>query len=759
MGALTGLATTTLALTAFASTTLAVLIFPRRRVAPIARVQTAICWACALASLLLLPFDLGLGGSNSTSLRVFWHATHWVALLLGWLGTETLCEYYYAGEFDARSRARAAVRANLTFYGGVAALCAATALYLLVWLQLPARALLGVAAVLVDGYGLAVVALLQGHGLVALPRALWRTAAPRARLQRLHARLGALDGERHAAARRLRGVLARVRAADAAAPPPASRGARERECWEVVLLACRAAAEASDAEAATASERLGWSLRTAWSQTLGTPRKYSEPTLARMHRRVKAAALAAHTCRLRRRAALGRAVTLQRALVAVAKGFGGVGASEPDGTSILWLQVLRRPTLRLLAVVLAALSVYVLTAEAAAALLAAAPVLASLPGARPALALRAAAAARSPALAVALDFAVVCHLTACTYAALLSSALVAPLAIYPRKSSAPCLLRHSGWCVRLVLPLCSHYVATLVGGAADASAFSAALGTPWRPAQHAAAPPSPPLAPGAADPTAAAALSYHGLCSLVLVGVAAFAAAGGCGGGGGVCCSACAGCVRLLNCAPVDGSCLDGRAGRRRDALRKKGERIAARRLAALDGGAASSRSACIAAADAYDADGGDADGGGDADDVPPSASLDAPPSPRAAAVGGHDLDSGGRRHQREWLRLLALGGASHSDERGSSDDGDDGGGGGGGWQELRSEGGSCGGGARSLWSAMAAAGDSANWFEMTSCAGGGSGGAASSGSAIAPLPAVEAAAAEWNSLRSEYSADYTLTE
>ena len=346
--------------------------------------------------------------------------------------------------------------------------------------------------------------------------------AARARLQRLHARLGALDGERHAAARRLRGVLARVRAADAAAPPPASRGARERECWEVVLLACRAAAEASDAEAATASERLGWSLRTAWSQTLGTPRKYSEPTLARMHRRVKAAALAAHTCRLRRRAALGRAVTLQRALVAVAKGFGGVGASEPDGTSILWLQVLRRPTLRLLAVVLAALSVYVLVAEAAAALLAAAPVLASLPGARPALALRAAAAARSPALAVALDFAVVCHLTACTYAALLSSALVAPLAIYPRKSSAPCLLRHSGWCVRLVLPLCSHYVATLVGGAADASAFSAALGTPWRPAQHAAAPPSPPLAPGAADPTAAAALSYHGLCSLVLVGVAAF---------------------------------------------------------------------------------------------------------------------------------------------------------------------------------------------------------------------------------------------
>ena len=199
--ALTGLATTTLALTAFASTTLAVLIFPRRRVAPIARVQTAICWACALASLLLLPFDLGLGGSNSSPLRVFWHATHWVALLLGWLGTETLCEYYYAGEFDARSRARAAVRANLTFYGGVAALCAATALYLLVWLQLPARALLGVAAVLVDGYGLAVVALLQGHGLVALPRALWRTAAPRARLQRLHARLGALDGERHAAAR------------------------------------------------------------------------------------------------------------------------------------------------------------------------------------------------------------------------------------------------------------------------------------------------------------------------------------------------------------------------------------------------------------------------------------------------------------------------------------------------------------------------------------------------------------------------------
>ena len=465
--------------------------------------------------------------------RVFWHATHWVALLLGWLGTETLCEYYYAGEFDARSRARAAVRANLTFYGGVAALCAATALYLLVWLQLPARALLGVAAVLVDGYGLAVVALLQGHGLVALPRALWRTAAPRARLQRLHARLGALDGERHAAARRLAASLARVRAADAAAPPPASRGARERECWEVVRSrAAPPPRRATRRRRRRASASAG--LRTAWSQTLGTPLKYSEPTLARMHRRVKAAALAAHTCRLRRRAALGRAVTLQRALVAVAKGFGGVGASEPDGTSILWLRC-SRPTLRLLAVVLAALSVYVLVAEAAAApRRRARPRLP--PGARPALALprggggALAGARRRARLCRGLppDGVHVCRAalvgTRRAAAGHLPAEVVGPVpapalgVVCPPRPPAVLALRRDARrrrrrCLRL-LRRPRHAVAS---------------------AQHAAAPLSPPLAPGAADPTAAAALSYHGLCSLVLVGVAAFAAAGGCGGGGGVC--------------------------------------------------------------------------------------------------------------------------------------------------------------------------------------------------------------------------------
>ena len=69
-----------------------------------------------------------------------------------------------------------------------AAMAACAAVYLLLGLGL--SALYEVAALLVNGYGLLLLALLLGQGLVALPLVVWRTAPPRTLLRAQMARKG-----------------------------------------------------------------------------------------------------------------------------------------------------------------------------------------------------------------------------------------------------------------------------------------------------------------------------------------------------------------------------------------------------------------------------------------------------------------------------------------------------------------------------------------------------------------------------------------
>ena len=74
---------------------------------------SAACLTFALAAAALLPVDVLSGDEQRSGLFVgFWRALYWAALLVGWLGTETLCELLVAGEFSHAGRLRAAVGVN-----------------------------------------------------------------------------------------------------------------------------------------------------------------------------------------------------------------------------------------------------------------------------------------------------------------------------------------------------------------------------------------------------------------------------------------------------------------------------------------------------------------------------------------------------------------------------------------------------------------------------------------------------------------------
>jgi len=202
---------------------------------------------------------------------------------------------------------------------------------------------------------------------------------------------------------------------DEAAPPPRSRDARERQQWNVLLHAARAAAplaaahidgEAAEAEAGGGrgararhggaavgrhgvqpAEAVpeGWGQATAeyaegWSRVLRVPMAQTEAARARLHRRLKAAAHAARCATLQRAATLRRGLQLQLRLSAHEKGFHGVhGAHVVSQRRGLWLGVLRAPCLRLVAVGLGLLSGWLLLGEACATALLLPPPLDALP--------------------------------------------------------------------------------------------------------------------------------------------------------------------------------------------------------------------------------------------------------------------------------------------------------------------------------------------------------------------------------------------
>ena len=488
-------------------------------------VAVALCWACAALVPVLLPLDIASAGTDGVSSvpPYIWRLVYWVTLVVGWLVTEALRSELAAGEFSTGERMRASARANLLLYAGVLTLALGIVLYLLVWLRLSLGALQVVAATLVDGYGVLRIALLLGDGLVALPRAVWREAEPRARLLQLCYRLGVVEAQRRRAAQRLRRVVAQVNDADAAVANDraTSRGAREREQWETLSCAARAAAPlaVADLEAPTTpgggpgaacgggsggmggvacgvgggvswceGARSAWSQATSqaacqaesWSAVLGAPlalsRLHTEAGRVKLHRRLRAAAYAARCATLNRRRALRAALALHVRLCAQEKGFWGAAVTQRRG---LWLGALRAPTLRLLACAMATLSAWQLVAEACGAALLLPPPLSSLPRHCPSQLLqRGAQAAGGAPLALAVDCATFWYAALCVADALRHSRLIAPLAVAGagrRTADGRCLLQHAAWSLRLAAPLGSHFLVVAVGGGAG-TAFARALG-------------------------------------------------------------------------------------------------------------------------------------------------------------------------------------------------------------------------------------------------------------------------------------------
>ncbi|EME50227.1 hypothetical protein DOTSEDRAFT_121305 [Dothistroma septosporum NZE10] len=156
----------------------------------------ALALPCSI--ILLVPIDLAsAAGDEETRVRgvwlpervllVAWRVTYWLTFMLTWFILPLLGEYCDSGYRDTRSRIIYSLRANARYQLIVLGTAVAGLVYFIWENGLHLASIKGLVMALAYSWGLILGLALMGHGLVALPRKIYRNASVSERLRRLQA--------------------------------------------------------------------------------------------------------------------------------------------------------------------------------------------------------------------------------------------------------------------------------------------------------------------------------------------------------------------------------------------------------------------------------------------------------------------------------------------------------------------------------------------------------------------------------------------
>ncbi|OAA53830.1 lmbr1 domain containing protein [Niveomyces insectorum RCEF 264] len=146
--------------------------------------------------ILLVPIDLASNAQTDDEatrgiwlpeaiLRVSWRVTYWLTFALTWFILPILAEYSDAGYREPKDRFLYSLRQNAQYHVMVFGSGIVGLVYVFVSYGVSVTALKGLVMALAYCWGLVLAIYLMGHGLVAIPRRLLRTASPSRRLRRL----------------------------------------------------------------------------------------------------------------------------------------------------------------------------------------------------------------------------------------------------------------------------------------------------------------------------------------------------------------------------------------------------------------------------------------------------------------------------------------------------------------------------------------------------------------------------------------------
>eukprot|EP00929_Paragymnodinium_shiwhaense_P055139 TRINITY_DN27657_c0_g1_i3.p1 TRINITY_DN27657_c0_g1~~TRINITY_DN27657_c0_g1_i3.p1 ORF type:complete len:622 (-),score=79.39 TRINITY_DN27657_c0_g1_i3:96-1961(-) len=155
-----------------------------------------------------------------------WKTIYWISMVLCYVFFPVLMEYEASAEFTAAARLQDAIRRNITFYAvsiviGIVVIC---------WLLIRGEIEGNLEDWLIaasNAWGLLLLTVLMGFGLVAVPRHLWRLSNPRETLKGLYSKAVEFDESRLSRQFELQDAITQIRGevTDVVANEPAAEHA------------------------------------------------------------------------------------------------------------------------------------------------------------------------------------------------------------------------------------------------------------------------------------------------------------------------------------------------------------------------------------------------------------------------------------------------------------------------------------------------------------------------------------------------------
>mmetsp|Transcript_4355 Transcript_4355/g.5665 ORF Transcript_4355/g.5665 Transcript_4355/m.5665 type:complete len:564 (+) Transcript_4355:165-1856(+) len=152
------------------------------RTSIVTQLLSTVGFATGFAGTLLLPIDLSLNiqdkndkNDADAGTKLPWHIIFFTSSALAWVILPIVKEMILSGEFTIYKRFKDGARKRLRFV----LIVVVVVLVLIIWLAFYLHSLnvIPVLITVANTYGLLMVSLLLGYGLIALPRAIWRQAS------------------------------------------------------------------------------------------------------------------------------------------------------------------------------------------------------------------------------------------------------------------------------------------------------------------------------------------------------------------------------------------------------------------------------------------------------------------------------------------------------------------------------------------------------------------------------------------------------
>lgn len=146
--------------------------------------------------ILLVPIDLASSARTEDAgtrgiwlpdrvLLVSWRITYWLTFVLTWFILPILAEYSDSGYRDIKGRFLYSLRSNAQYQAIVLGCAVVGGIYVFISAGIKPSSLQGLVMALAYVWGLVLAIYLMGHGLVAIPRQLFRNASISGRLRRI----------------------------------------------------------------------------------------------------------------------------------------------------------------------------------------------------------------------------------------------------------------------------------------------------------------------------------------------------------------------------------------------------------------------------------------------------------------------------------------------------------------------------------------------------------------------------------------------